>query len=102
MPPEGGLATRRAPARGRPHEDAGRRRGGHVDRPGRGGGRGPRRPDRRPARGRGTRPRDLDRRRARLLQDSVRGLKGLGLTESLPVGYRISPHGRAYLDATLG
>ncbi|MDF2846458.1 MAG: hypothetical protein K0R97_440 [Oerskovia sp.] len=30
----------------------------------------------------------------------VRRLKELGLTESLPVGYRISPRGRAYLDAT--
>lgn len=30
----------------------------------------------------------------------VRRLKELGLTESLDVGYRISPRGRAYLDAT--
>ena len=30
----------------------------------------------------------------------VRKLKGLGLTESLRVGYRLSPRGRAYLDAT--
>ncbi len=30
----------------------------------------------------------------------VRKLKNLGLTLSLPVGYRISPRGRAYLDAT--
>ena len=29
----------------------------------------------------------------------VRKLKELGLTESLPVGYRLSPRGRAYLDA---
>jgi hypothetical protein len=29
----------------------------------------------------------------------VRKLKNLGLTLSLPVGYRISPRGRAYLDA---
>jgi len=29
----------------------------------------------------------------------VRKLKNLGLTESLPVGYRLSPRGRAYLDA---
>ncbi|MEK8226079.1 hypothetical protein NKG05_08365 [Oerskovia sp. M15] len=29
----------------------------------------------------------------------VRRLKELGLTESLAVGYRISPRGRAYLDA---
>lgn len=28
----------------------------------------------------------------------VRKLKALGLTESLPVGYRLSPRGRAYLD----
>jgi hypothetical protein len=32
----------------------------------------------------------------------VRKLKNLGLTLSLPVGYRISPRGRAYLDATDG
>ena len=30
----------------------------------------------------------------------VRKLKELGLTESLQVGYRISPRGRAYLDRT--
>ena len=30
----------------------------------------------------------------------VRKLKGLGLTESLKVGYRLSPRGRAYLAAT--
>ncbi len=30
----------------------------------------------------------------------VRRLKELGLTESLDVGYRISPRGRTYLDAT--
>lgn len=30
----------------------------------------------------------------------VRRLKDLGLTESLPVGYRLSPRGRAYLAAT--
>lgn len=30
----------------------------------------------------------------------VRKLKNLGLTESYPVGYRLSPRGRAYLDAT--
>jgi hypothetical protein len=30
----------------------------------------------------------------------VRRLKELGLTESLEVGYRLSPRGRAYLDAT--
>jgi hypothetical protein len=28
----------------------------------------------------------------------VRKLKGLGLTESLPIGYRLSPRGRALLD----
>jgi hypothetical protein len=28
----------------------------------------------------------------------VRRLKELGLTESLPVGYRLSPRGRAYLS----
>jgi hypothetical protein len=32
----------------------------------------------------------------------VRKLKNLGLTLSLPVGYRISPRGRAYLEATGG
>jgi hypothetical protein len=30
----------------------------------------------------------------------VRKLKNAGLTESLPVGYRLSPRGRAYLGAT--
>jgi hypothetical protein len=30
----------------------------------------------------------------------VRKLKNLGLTESLPVGYRLSPRGRSYLKAT--
>ena len=29
----------------------------------------------------------------------VRRLKALGLTESLPVGYRLSPRGRAFLAA---
>jgi Mn-dependent DtxR family transcriptional regulator len=29
---------------------------------------------------------------------NVRKLKALGLTESLEVGYRLSPRGRAYLD----
>jgi hypothetical protein len=33
---------------------------------------------------------------------AVRKLKGLGLTESLPVGYRISPRGRALLAALHG
>lgn len=32
----------------------------------------------------------------------VRKLKNLGLTESLPVGYRLSPRGRAYLAAVAG
>jgi hypothetical protein len=31
---------------------------------------------------------------------NVRKLKALGLTESLEIGYRLSPRGRAYLDAT--
>jgi hypothetical protein len=30
----------------------------------------------------------------------VRKLKALGLTESLEVGYRLSPRGRAYLART--
>jgi hypothetical protein len=30
----------------------------------------------------------------------VRKLKNLGLTESLPVGYRLSPRGQAYLDGS--
>jgi len=30
----------------------------------------------------------------------VRKLKALGLTISLPVGYRVSPRGEAYLHAT--
>ncbi len=42
--------------------------------------------------GRDTKPFKLD----------VRKLKNLGLTESLRVGYRLSPRGRAYLDATGG
>lgn len=33
------------------------------------------------------------------LKADVRRLKELGLTESLDVGYRVSPRGRAYLDA---
>jgi hypothetical protein len=32
----------------------------------------------------------------------VRKLKALGLTESLPVGYRLSPRGRAFLDLSAG
>jgi hypothetical protein len=35
-----------------------------------------------------------------LFKRRVRQLKGLGLTISLDVGYRISPRGRAYLDAS--
>jgi hypothetical protein len=31
-------------------------------------------------------------------KSDVRKLKGLGLTESLEVGYRLSPRGRSYLD----
>jgi hypothetical protein len=30
----------------------------------------------------------------------VRKLKRLGLTESLEVGYRLSPRGRAFIDRT--
>jgi hypothetical protein len=40
----------------------------------------------------------LDRERLSFKQD-VRKLKALGLTESLPVGYRLSPRGAAYLAA---
>jgi len=36
----------------------------------------------------------------RPFKTDVRKLKELGLTESLDVGYRISPRGRAYLDRT--
>jgi len=32
-------------------------------------------------------------------KDDVRRLKQLGLTESLRVGYRLSPRGRAFMDA---
>jgi hypothetical protein len=32
------------------------------------------------------------------LKDDIRKLKALGLTESLEVGYRLSPRGQAYLD----
>ena len=32
------------------------------------------------------------------LKDDIRKLKALGLTESLEVGYRLSPRGRTYLD----
>ena len=32
------------------------------------------------------------------LKDDIRKLKALGLTESLEVGYRLSPRGKAYLD----
>jgi biotin operon repressor len=34
------------------------------------------------------------------LKDDIRKLKALGLTESLEVGYRLSPRGKAYLDGT--
>ena len=50
----------------------------------------------------GTRAADLAERfgRERLpFKADVRKLKGLGLTESLEVGYRLSPRGRAYLAA---
>jgi hypothetical protein len=41
------------------------------------------------------------RRQERLpFKANVRKLKALGLTESLEVGYRLSPRGRAYLDRT--
>jgi hypothetical protein len=40
---------------------------------------------------------ELGRDRAAFKLD-VRKLKNLGLTESLPVGYRLSPRGRAHLD----
>ena len=40
---------------------------------------------------------DLDRERLAFKAD-VRKLKALGLTESLEIGYRLSPRGRAYLD----
>ena len=36
------------------------------------------------------------------LKDDIRKLKALGLTESLDVGYRLSPRGRAYLDGIDG
>jgi predicted transcriptional regulator len=39
---------------------------------------------------------ELGRERLRFKQD-VRKLKDLGLTESLPVGYRLSPRGEAVL-----
>ena len=35
-------------------------------------------------------------------KNDVRKLKELGLTESLQVGYRLSPRGIAYLDRRLG
>ena len=38
----------------------------------------------------------------RLFKRDVRKLKELGLTESLKVGYRLSPRGRAYLERTEG
>ena len=42
--------------------------------------------------------RRMERRTERFKTD-VRRLKALGLTESLEVGYRLSPRGRAFLDA---
>lgn len=42
---------------------------------------------------------ELGRERAALKLD-IRKLKGLGLTISLGTGYKLSPRGRAYLDAT--
>ena len=42
---------------------------------------------------------ELGRERLEFKAD-VRKLKRLGLTESLEIGYRLSPRGRAYLDAT--
>jgi hypothetical protein len=48
----------------------------------------------------GRRAPDLARRRGldtRPFKIDVRTLKALGLTESLAVGYRLSPRGRAYL-----
>ena len=36
------------------------------------------------------------------LKDDIRKLKALGLTESLEVGYRLSPRGKAYLDGIGG
>lgn len=38
-------------------------------------------------------------REVRPLKADIRRLKALGLTESLRVGYRLSPRGRAYLDS---
>lgn len=40
------------------------------------------------------------RRERKPFKTDVRKLKGLGLTESLEVGYRLSPRGRAYLART--
>lgn len=51
----------------------------------------------------GMRAAELARRMGRETQrfkTDVRRLKALGLTESLEVGYRLSPRGRAFLDAT--
>ena len=53
----------------------------------------------------GMRAAELARRMERETQrfkTDVRRLKALGLTESLEVGYRLSPRGRALLDATAG
>ena len=61
---------------------------------------GRRRPCARSPTRRGLRAADLAERfgRERLkFKTDVRKLKALGLTESLAVGYRLSPRGRAYL-----
>jgi len=68
-------------------------------------GRGPRRRCARIAAAPGTRAADLaagfGRERLSFKAD-VRKLKALGLTESLEVGYRLSPRGRAYLRSVSG
>jgi hypothetical protein len=53
----------------------------------------------RPATRAGDLAQELGRERLPFKAD-VRKLKALGLTESLEVGYRLSPRGRAYLDST--
>jgi hypothetical protein len=54
--------------------------------------------DRRPGVRAGDLAAELGRERLRFKAD-VRKLKALGLTESLPIGYRLSPRGRAYLQS---
>jgi hypothetical protein len=54
--------------------------------------------ERRPGRRAGDLAAELGRRREEWKRD-VRKLKELGLTLSLPVGYRLSPRGEAYLEA---